>query len=168
MTSQAILLLGSNMGDSALLLEQCRSLIASKIGTIERASNVYQSEPWQMNDAQWFLNQAVRVKTELSAAELLSVALEIERTMGRERIHNSESGYQSRTMDIDILFFNGEVHNSRELIIPHPRLHERRFALATLMDLGPGFVHPTLELSIEALWEQCEDASEVRPHSKVA
>ena len=87
------------------------------------------------------------------ANQLMSKILAIERQMGRVR--NEKWG--ERIIDIDILFFNDEIIELEFLTVPHPRLHERRFALLPMSEIGPGFIHPVFQKSIETLLEECAD-----------
>jgi 2-amino-4-hydroxy-6-hydroxymethyldihydropteridine diphosphokinase len=100
----------------------------------------------------------VAVETSIPAEELLSVILGIENTLGRIR---SPGGYQSRTIDIDILFYGEQVISSPFLTVPHPLIRERRFVLLPLEEIAPLFVHPLLGLTVSELALTCPDAGEV-------
>jgi len=151
--NKAILLLGSNLGDRTLLINDAISHI-SKLGAISLKSSIYESEAWGFESNENFLNIAIEIQTEYEALDLLKELQSIENKMGR--IRNSK-GYSSRTMDIDILFFNSEMINNDILIVPHPRLHERMFTLKCLMDIVPEYNHPTLGKSIIELTKECTD-----------
>jgi len=100
----------------------------------------------------------VLVKSELPAVEILQRVLAIEEELGRVR---QGRGYVSRKIDIDILYFNEEVIRLPELMIPHPRLHERRYALMPLVEVAPGLEHPYLKKTNKKLLEQLDDTSVV-------
>ena len=151
------LLLGGNIGDTLANLSQATSLVSTHIGTITRKSPVYRSEAWGFVAAQDFLNIALEVNTTLSAFELLATCKEIEKTIGREM--KKRAGYESRIIDVDILFYNHEKVETDDLSIPHPRLHLRKFALLPLADIAPGFIHPSLNKPVDELLRDCEDKS---------
>jgi 2-amino-4-hydroxy-6-hydroxymethyldihydropteridine diphosphokinase len=128
------------------------------IGETLKTSFVYESPPWGFEHPSRFLNQAVKIRTGLSALELLKNILDIEETLGRLRRKDT---YEARTIDIDMLFFNDMVIQKKILIIPHPRLHLRRFALLPLADLDPELIHPLMGKSIVELITACPDKSNV-------
>ncbi|MDR3351336.1 MAG: 2-amino-4-hydroxy-6-hydroxymethyldihydropteridine diphosphokinase [Prevotellaceae bacterium] len=153
------LLLGSNMGDRAGLLRQARAQLSQYAGKIVRQSALYESEPWGFASPCRFINQAVEIETALLPLPLLSVTQQIEKNLGREKPHGA--GYSSRTMDIDILFAGMEIIHTSRLVIPHPRLHERRFALLPLCEILPDREHPVLKKNIRTLLQECSDAGDV-------
>ena len=155
--NKAILLLGSNLGNRQELISDAIRHI-SKLGVISLKSSIYESEAWGFDSKENFLNIAIEIQTEYEALDLLKELQNIESKMGR--IRNSK-GYSSRTMDIDILFFNSEIINNDILTVPHPRLHERMFTLICLMDIIPEYKHPTLGKSITELKEECTDKIKV-------
>ncbi|MCK9220060.1 MAG: 2-amino-4-hydroxy-6-hydroxymethyldihydropteridine diphosphokinase [Bacteroidales bacterium] len=146
---EVFLLLGSNRGNRQQLLKQARELLAEKAGTILKISTIYETTPWGFDDDTLFLNQAVEIDTNLAPDQLLQELLSIEKQLGR--IRPSEAHYQGRTMDIDILFFGNQRIFTDSLIIPHPRLHERFFALQPLAEIAPDFVHPIMQKDIKTL-----------------
>lgn len=159
MFNEVYLLTGGNSGDRFKLLEQAKSDISEKIGKIKNESSIYETAPWGFKAEQNFLNQVVEVSTKLTPQKVLEFCLEIENELGRER----KSGhYESRTMDIDILFYNDEIINEPGLIIPHPKLHLRRFTLVPLTETEPDFVHPVLKKTLAVLLENCNDNSKVQ------
>jgi len=175
--SSVFLILGSNTGKSLEILEKSRVLITERIGKILDLSPIYSSEPWGFECGNWFYNQVVRCETSLSAEEVLNTILSIETELGRVRFDTSTSSvsethslspepvegrYQSRTIDIDILYFNNEVIQTENLEIPHKHLQNRRFVLEPLNDIAPDFIHPTLKKTTSQLLEICEDESMVK------
>jgi 2-amino-4-hydroxy-6-hydroxymethyldihydropteridine diphosphokinase len=141
------------------MLVYARGKIEEKIGEIDLLSSVYESQPWGFADEIYFLNQVVRVLTSLPAGELLKELLMIESSLGRKRI---QGGYHSRCIDIDILFLDDLVIQTRDLIIPHPRIQERRFVLVPMAEIANDFIHPGLKCNIAELLDLCNDRSEVR------
>ena len=157
--NKVVLLLGSNLGDGQLLFQQVISLIDERLGKLELQSALYQSPPWGFEHENDFINQVLIMNTEKDAEEVLQSCLQIEVDLGRKR---TAQGYGARTIDIDVLFVNDEVMQTESLVLPHPRLHLRKFTLLPLVELIPDFVHPTLQKSMQELLVACEDNSEVR------
>ena len=155
------LLFGSNMGDKTGLFDQAYLLINKRCGKIVATSSFYESEPWGFETEEWFINRVIVVETELKPEELLRRLLMIEKTLGRVRSKNAE-GYASRPIDLDILYFGDRIILSDTLIVPHPRLHLRRFALLPLCEVIPDFVHPVMGLKQTELLERCDDPLVVR------
>jgi 2-amino-4-hydroxy-6-hydroxymethyldihydropteridine diphosphokinase len=129
--------LGSNMGDRWQNLQRAISLLSQKI-LLMVVSPVYDTAPVGNAEQSRFLNLVCEAFTTLTPAELLMVAKEIEKTVGRE----PGPPNSPRPIDIDILFYSDQIIDSPELIIPHPRLPERAFMLVPLADIAPNFVHP--------------------------
>lgn len=158
---QVVTILGSNSGDKYRLIEQAISLLIKEVGEMTLASSYYETEPWGFIAEENFLNRVVVFETKLNAESFLHAALNIEKQLGRTRSTNGPR-YSSRPIDIDILFYGTEVINTPMLCIPHPRMQERNFVLTPLHEILPGFIHPVLHKSIQALWEECSDKSEVQ------
>ena len=158
--NKAVLLLGSNLGNGQLLFQHVISLIDERFGELETQSAIYKSRPWGFEHENDFLNQILVLETDLAAEEILQNCLKIEADLGRQR--KKQKGYSARIIDIDLLFVNDEVLDSKNLILPHPRLHLRKFTLLPLVELMPDFNHPKLHKSMQALLIACEDNSEVR------
>ena len=130
--------LGSNLGDRAQMLSRARALLEGPDLRMVGGSRVYESPPWGMADQPWFLNQVVEIRTGLPPRALLSRCLDIEARLGRVRTVR----WGPRTIDIDILLYGGLEMNAPDLIIPHPRLRRRAFALIPLEELAPGLILP--------------------------
>ncbi len=153
----AYLSLGSNKGDRIGFVQQATSLLNATDGiSLIRTSAFYESEPWGMESETWFVNAVVEVKTTLSPQSLLTECQRIESQLGRKRIEG-EKGYQDRTIDIDILFYNKEIINDENLVIPHKFLHLRAFTLVPLLELIPNFEHPILHKTITQLHDDLEN-----------
>jgi 2-amino-4-hydroxy-6-hydroxymethyldihydropteridine diphosphokinase len=121
-------------------------------------SSIYETEPVDYLSQPWFLNVVVEIGTELSPQQLLRFCLEIETKLGRKR----DIPKGPRTIDIDLLFYNDLILNNEELILPHPRIAERRFVLIPLNEIAPALVHPVLKKSMAELLFDCIDNSIVR------
>jgi 2-amino-4-hydroxy-6-hydroxymethyldihydropteridine diphosphokinase len=153
------LLLGSNLGDRAKYIGLGLTLITQEIGTITDRSSFYETEPWGFDQGENFLNMAVRVETHHDPEAVMENILQIERQCGRER---SGDGYASRTLDIDVLFYDDRVMAGERITVPHPRLQDRRFVLVPLAEIAPGLIHPVTGKSIKELLETCSDPKMVR------
>ena len=139
--NRAVILSGSNEGGLLKNLENAIALISKHIGIVNKSSLVYETEPWGKADQPVFFNQVIEVLTKLSAQSLMTTLLGIEKEMGRERTVK----WASRIIDLDILYYNDDIIREDKLIVPHPHLHERRFALAPLAEIFPEMVHPVLK-----------------------
>jgi 2-amino-4-hydroxy-6-hydroxymethyldihydropteridine diphosphokinase len=127
--------LGANLGDREWAIREA----ARRIGAT-RLSEIRETEPWGYVDQPPFLNAVAEVDTELGARELLDTLLDVERALGREP--GTGPRYGPRAIDLDLLLFGSQAIDEPGLTVPHPRLHERRFALEPLADLHPGLVVP--------------------------
>lgn len=130
--------LGSNLGDRAALLEQAVTRLGDAGLAVRAVSRVYETEPQGRRDQGWFLNCVVLVETDLPPREVLEVGSGVERAMGRQRLVH----WGPRVIDIDVLLCGGEQVCLPDLVVPHPRLHERAFALVPLCELDPDVVIP--------------------------
>lgn len=143
---------GSNLGDRQALIHSAAERIqAAPLVWELHLSALYESDPVGGPPGQGrYLNAAARVETGLQAHGLLSLLLAIERDMGRERREH----WGPRTIDLDLLLFDQCTLQSPELILPHPRMHERWFVLVPLMEVGPGAVHPPTGLCARELLDR--------------
>ena len=151
--------IGGNLGDRLANLRSAVKLIGERIGKVEKISSVYLSEPWGFKHAKYFTNIVAKVRTPLSAEETLSTALQIEAELKRTR---SGNGYEGRTMDIDILFFNDEIISTERLIVPHPLICQRLFVLLPMQEIEPDYVHPQNGKTMHELTELCTDKGKIR------
>jgi len=141
---------GSNLGDRKGYLDQARKDLASIPGIRDlRESPVYETEPVDAGGG-LFLNAVWSFETDMPARELLERLHRLESGAGRER----KAVHEARTLDLDLLFYGDQVIRERDLVVPHPRLHERVFVLEPMADLDPGFVHPILKKTIRELLER--------------
>lgn len=158
-TIEAVILLGSNLGDRQAIIQNALKRIEEQCGNILQLSSLYESEPWGFVSSEHFLNQVALISTQLKANDLLDKLLEIEKVSGRNR--TSESDYVSRILDLDILYYGNLVIETDTLSIPHPRLHMRRFTLMPLCEIMPDFVHPGLKMSQRDLLDATQDHTSV-------
>jgi 2-amino-4-hydroxy-6-hydroxymethyldihydropteridine diphosphokinase len=153
------LLLGGNIGNRQRFLERAKEKIASLIGDPVAVSSVFETQPWGFDNGNPFLNQLVIADTRLEPGEVMQEILAIEKELGRVR---KNTRYTSRKIDIDILFYNDRVISGKDLVIPHPQLQERRFALEPLAELEPSLLHPVLGKTVARLLAECSDNLEVK------
>lgn len=152
---QIILIIGGNIGDRFNLIMQAKQLLEENIGRIGLISSLYETEAWGTASQGNYLNQVLIIESELAAVQVLNLALQIEKVLGRQR----DVKWGNRTMDIDLLYYGNQIIDSSKLSVPHPYLHLRRFVLVPLAEIVPDFVHPILKLTSSALLNQCEDES---------
>lgn len=148
--------LGSNLGDRDATLSRALDLLGARPGvSVVAVSSFRETEPVDYLDQPRFLNAAAVVETELPVLELMATLLDVELELGRTR---EGPRYGPRTVDLDLLLVDGVTMDEPELTLPHPRLHERAFALAPLHELDPGLVVPG-HGSVRELLERLESAS---------
>lgn len=152
-----ILLTGSNQEQPIKQIELAHQLVERRIGRVRHVSELYKTKAWGNEDQAPFINQALCLETILPPKLCLKRCLEIEASMGRKRIKK----WEPRIIDIDIIFYNSCILNSKELSIPHPHVQDRNFALACLNNIIPSFIHPVFKQSIHSLLLKCTDTLEV-------
>ena len=153
----SFLLIGGNEGDRQANLDMAVRLMEASGTLVLQRSALYETAAWGKTDQPAFLNQALKVSTSLDAPVFLDLLLAIEEKMGRKR----REKYGERNIDIDILFFNDVILRLPQLVIPHPEIQNRRFALAPMAEIAPGLIHPVLHRSIADLLAACPDKLEV-------
>ena len=163
--------LGSNIGDRKANLVDAIARIGELGVEIVRQSSIYETEPVGFKDQPWFLNQVVEAKlsvqpTAAQAASFLDKLLDIEHEMGRKRtIANGP-----RLIDIDLLLFddlivphsNDTSSKRHGIVLPHPRMHQRRFVLEPLCEIAPDLMHPILKQTSREILASLNDQSVVR------
>lgn len=134
--------------------------IYKTIGVVKALSKVYET-PALGFQGDTFYNACLVVDTVLKPNKILQELLHIEIQQGRVR--TLKEGYESRVIDLDILFIEEEVIDTKSLLIPHPELHNRRFVLEPLAAIASNIMHPTLHKSVSVLLEECPDNSILEP-----
>ena len=149
---------GANLGEPQQTLADVLRLMEDAPVTARRISNLYRTTPWGGAPGPDYLNAVIELDTELSALELFEVLQTIEKTCGRERYFPNAP----RVCDLDLLLHRGEIVSSEQLVVPHSRLHLRRFVLTPLCDLIPEEKHPILNVSFQELLATVQDGGDVR------
>ena len=152
-TNKVYLALGSNIGNGKELIEQAYALLEERIGPITHKSALYTTAPMGFESNNLFTNSAICLQTTHSAIDVLHLTQQIEKELGR--MHKSVNlQYADRSMDIDILYYNLEQINQEDLIVPHPRMHTRRFVLEPLCEIAPTLKHPIIGKNTQYLLNQ--------------
>jgi 2-amino-4-hydroxy-6-hydroxymethyldihydropteridine diphosphokinase len=154
------ILLGGNLGDKQKVFSEARAKLGQQVGTITNQSVLYETEPWGFESNDIFWNQVIEISTALSPEEVLLQTQQIEHELGRIRKANQ---YDSRIIDIDILFYGDQIIELESLIVPHPRIQERKFALVPLCEIASELIHPVFRKSIRQLVNDCTDLLKVCP-----
>ena len=140
MSHVAYLCLGSNIGDRSANLHKAITLLDPKVH-VKAQSSIYQTEPWGYSEQPTFLNQVIKVDTDLEPFELLEFVKEIESSIGRQESFR----YGPRLIDVDILFYDDLILEAPKLTIPHARIFERAFVLIPLAEIAPDLLHPVFK-----------------------
>ncbi|HPK09897.1 MAG TPA: 2-amino-4-hydroxy-6-hydroxymethyldihydropteridine diphosphokinase [Saprospiraceae bacterium] len=148
--------LGTNEGDKITNLKNA-VLEISKLASIEAISSIYESAAWDGSVQEVYYNQVVALSTSLNPNQLLKDIKTIEKRLGRKETYR----WGPRVIDIDILFYNGEIIDEPGLTIPHPLLHQRNFVLIPMMEIASEWMHPKLHKNIEELYELSTDSNDV-------
>ena len=155
----AYLSLGSNVGDREKNLRAAISRLGQNaLGHVVSTSPFYETEPVEFTDQAWFLNAVVAFETDATPEQLMRSLLTTEQEMGRTRTQKKGP----RTIDIDILLFDGVIADAPELTIPHPAMHQRRFVLAPLAEIAGDTLHPVLKKTARQLLDELPTGQEVR------
>lgn len=149
---------GSNIGNK---LENCKKGVAALIRSgsvmLKAQSPCYKTDPVDYMDQDWFINYAIKIETSLNPFELLNRLKSIQQDAGRT---NDTIRFGPRTLDMDIILFGNVVINSKDLIIPHPRMHKRRFVLKPVCDIDADIVHPVFKKNMKYLLEHLNDGEQ--------
>ena len=155
--------LGTNQGNKLENLQNALHLIADKVGTIQKISSIYKTASWGFNGED-FNNICIKVATYQSPETVLSTILSIEKELGRKR--TNQEGYQNRNIDIDILLFEDEIILSKNLIVPHSKMLERKFVMVPLAEIAPNALHPIEKKQVHICLQNCDDAAEITKINK--
>ena len=158
MSHTVFISIGSNIGDR---LENCKKAIKglsdNENTRLIKMSSFYETEPWGEIEQDWFVNCVVKIETSLDVKALFALFQDIEKGLGRNR----EKKGGPRIIDLDILFFNRDITEIKEIIIPHQLLHKRRFVLTPASEIAPDFIHPVLKKRVADLLRELDDSKKV-------
>jgi len=159
----AYLSVGSNLGDK---LENCHSGIAAMTRSVSISlvdqSPIYRTEPVDYRDQDWFVNYVVQIETALEPLKLLDAIHTIQKEAGRVQ---DKIRFGPRILDLDIILYDAITINTTKLIIPHPRMHKRRFVLQPLCDIDPVLIHPLRNMDMQSLLNALDDDEQrIRPY----
>jgi 2-amino-4-hydroxy-6-hydroxymethyldihydropteridine diphosphokinase len=157
MSNLVYLSLGSNLGDRDAHLHNAIARLETA-GRVVSISSFYETEPVEVTNQGWFLNCAVALETKQTPEQVMTVILQIEREMGRQRLQKKGP----RIIDIDILLFSDEIIDSPELAVPHPAMQDRRFVLEPLVEIAPEARHPMLKKTVRELLDALPAGQAVR------
>ncbi|WP_248724204.1 2-amino-4-hydroxy-6-hydroxymethyldihydropteridine diphosphokinase [Seonamhaeicola sp. ML3] len=152
--------LGSNKGDKIQNLQLAVNAIYAEVGNIKLISKVYKSPAFGF-EGDDFLNACLVLDSYLKPQEVLKTLLKIEKDLGRSR--SEGTGYEARTIDLDVLFAGNEIINTKTLKVPHPEIEKRRFVLLPLNDIGANIKHPKIGKTVSELLDESEDKSVLEP-----
>jgi len=150
--------LGSNKGDKFKNLQNAVDAVFTEVGNVVGIAKVFQSKAFGF-EGEDFFNTCVAVSTVFKPKKVLSLLQQIEKKLGRTP--KQSEGYESRVIDLDIIFFEDQIVDDKNLIIPHPEAHKRRFVLEPLQLIAGSVMHPILQRSVQDLFVVCEDKSEL-------
>jgi 2-amino-4-hydroxy-6-hydroxymethyldihydropteridine diphosphokinase len=150
--------LGSNQGNKLENLQKTIDLIDENIGNVNKISSVYKTASWGY-DSKDFLNCCLQVSTGLNPENLLKIIHKIELSLGRDRA--SEEGYEDRIIDIDVLLFDTEIIFSKELIVPHKDMLNRKFVMVPLAEIAPNLLHPIVKQRMQICLADCTDETAI-------
>jgi 2-amino-4-hydroxy-6-hydroxymethyldihydropteridine pyrophosphokinase len=154
----AYLSLGSNLNNKLEHLQNAINSIAEQAGSILNISKVYKTAAWGFNGNP-FYNICIKIETYHAPEKLLQILLDIEKHLGRNRTNGAN--YQNRPIDIDILLFDDAIIFSKNLMVPHPKMLDRKFVLIPLVDIAKNTIHPVTKTQIHACLKKCTDTLEV-------
>jgi 2-amino-4-hydroxy-6-hydroxymethyldihydropteridine diphosphokinase len=151
--------IGSNIGNK---LKNCQNGIAALIkpglSLLRKQSPFYSTEPVDYKKQDWFINVVIKIQSVFDPYQLLSEIKSIQQDAGRI---SDPVRYGPRVLDLDILLYDDLVINSSGLVIPHPRMHKRRFVLKPICDIDPKVVHPVLKKDMRHLLDNLGDGQKI-------
>lgn len=159
---QAFIGIGSNLGDRVQTTRDAIRLLDDHPQIqVVTLSHFYETEPLTLKGEKqnWYLNCVVKIKTTLNSVRLFRIMQDVEKLLGRQR----QEKWGPRTIDLDLLFFDGDILRTKSLTIPHPELHHRRFVLEPLAEIAPNFIHPIKGIRVTDLLKILKDNKKVSP-----
>jgi 2-amino-4-hydroxy-6-hydroxymethyldihydropteridine diphosphokinase len=150
--------LGTNLGNKFENLQQAVDLVADEIGSVLKISSIYNTAAWGFKSED-FYNICIQVATNLNPEHLLETIHKIELSLGRKRTSDKE--YKSRIIDIDVLLYDQEIIFSKDLIVPHKEMLNRKFVLVPLAEIAPNLIHPIEKKQIQVCLANSNDDSNI-------
>lgn len=150
--------IGSNIGNRVLNIDNS-IMHLSHFSKIIKSSSYYETSPWGYTDKRDYLNIILQIQTSLAPYLLLKKIKLIESKMGRKK--SNLSNYSARIIDLDIIFFDNIILNDIDLIIPHPKLYNRKFVLVPLCELNPTIKCPFRNETVEDILLNSDDNSDI-------
>jgi 2-amino-4-hydroxy-6-hydroxymethyldihydropteridine diphosphokinase len=151
----AYISVGSNMGDK---LGNCqrgiKALAEAGTSRVLARSGIYSTEPVDYEDQDWFINTMVKLETSHDPYQLLNQIEFIQRAAGRTK---DSIRFGPRILDMDIILYDDYIIDSERLVVPHPRMHKRRFVLKPICDIDPSVIHPVLKKDMQSLLKRLGD-----------
>ncbi len=144
-----IIALGSNLGNRLNTINSAIHKIESEVGPIINIADCIETTPFEMESVENFLNSCIEIETKLTAWEVLKKLQKIEIHLGRPE--KTKGKNESRTIDLDIIFYDSQVIETTELSIPHKEYHTRGFVLIPLLQIAPNFIDPSKYLTVKQL-----------------
>ena len=157
MANSVFISLGGNLGNTREIFKNVYAEIEKKVGPITKKSSIYQTAAWGPIPQPDFLNQIILLSTERMPENVMSILLEIEKSLGRIR----EERWGPRVIDLDILFFEDQIHSSSHLQVPLPEISNRKFVLIPLVEIAAEKIHPMSQKTMAELLAETTDTSEV-------
>ena len=157
MVSSVFISLGGNLGNTREIFKNAYAEIEKKLGPITKKSSIYQTAAWGPIPQPDFLNQVLCLSTEILPEQMMVILLDIEKSMGRIR----EERWGPRVIDLDILFYEDEIHTTELLQLPHPEIENRRFVLIPLVEIAADKIHPISKKTIADILAETKDDTEV-------
>lgn len=151
--------IGSNLGNR---MQNCSHAMSqlNHFATIINVSSFYETEPWGYNDKNYYINAVIKIHTDLMPHDLLNKLKAIEMSMGRKQ-KEVNTIYQARIIDLDILFFDNSTVDDVNLVIPHPKLIDRKYVLQPFAEIDPFFICPVNKMKIIEILNNCQDKNRV-------
>jgi len=165
MEYKVLISLGSNKGNRKLNLEEAILQILNLLGEVIAISPIYESPSWGYEDDA-YLNNVICLVTEVEPIKLMEALLKIENSLGRLRTSNSS--YEAREIDLDIILIEGLIIEHPKLEVPHPRMSLRKFVLQPLVDIAPNWVHESMQIPMSDLLLKCVDQSEIKLYGSIS
>jgi 2-amino-4-hydroxy-6-hydroxymethyldihydropteridine diphosphokinase len=157
---KAILLLGSNLGNRQDYLKKAIDFLKQEEVLVTKISSVYESPAFGYESSSTYYNIALEIKVDISPEALLERCQLIESNL--KRVRSSSQRYSDRTIDIDIILFEDKIIDTSNLVVPHPRMHERLFCLKPMIEIASNWIIPTLNKTVKEVFELINDTNEVK------